>query len=125
MPLRLKSRGAVQGFHEADTGADNAPPVAFTIPFHVLLAHAAQHGLVLKQADIKTANKYYVHARFLETSKPTRDTPCSSAKFRMLYGTKYKFWRLKVWWLYGFKSFPSIMELHTTRVSKVEFAQNT
>ena len=58
--IRPKSRVVVNWFYEADTGADKAAPVASMEVAHQLIAIAAQHGLVLKQADIKTA---FLHAR--------------------------------------------------------------
>ena len=60
IPIRPKSRVAVQGFYETDTGADKAAPVASMESVHLLITTAAQHSLVLKQADIKTA---FLHAR--------------------------------------------------------------
>ncbi|CAB1108204.1 unnamed protein product [Ectocarpus sp. CCAP 1310/34] len=67
VPIRRKSRVAVQGFHEADTGADKAAPVASMEPVHLVIAMAAHQGLVLKQADIKTA---FLHARIPEEVEP-------------------------------------------------------
>ena len=54
-PCRQKSRVVVQGFHEADTGADKAAPVAFQESVHLLIANAATNGPTLGQVDIKTA----------------------------------------------------------------------
>ena len=59
IPIRPKSRVVVQGFYEADTGADKEVPVASVESVHLLIAIAAQHGLVLKQADTKTACLLY------------------------------------------------------------------
>ena len=47
-----KSRVVVQGFHEADTRADKAAPVAPQESVHLLVSHAAKHGLLLRQAAI-------------------------------------------------------------------------
>ena len=55
MSCRQKSRVVVQGFHEADTGADKAAPVASQESVHLLIANAANKGLMLRQVDIKTA----------------------------------------------------------------------
>ena len=44
----------VQGFHEADTGADKAAPVTSHESVHLLVANAAINGLILRQVDIKT-----------------------------------------------------------------------
>ncbi|CAB1119473.1 unnamed protein product [Ectocarpus sp. CCAP 1310/34] len=57
----------VQGFHEAETGTDNAAPVASLQAVHLIVAHAAKNGLVLRQADIRTA---FLHARMEPGSKP-------------------------------------------------------
>ena len=67
IPIRPKSRVVVQGFYGADTGADKAAPVASMGSVHLLIAIAAQHSLVLKQADIKTA--------FLHTRTPADAAP--------------------------------------------------
>ena len=53
IPVRPKSPVVLQGFHEADTGADKAAPVVSMESVHLIVI-AAQHGLVLRQADIKT-----------------------------------------------------------------------
>ena len=42
MPCRHKLRMVVQGFHEADTGADKAAPVASHQSVHLLTAMAAK-----------------------------------------------------------------------------------
>ena len=60
IPIHPKSRVVVQEFYEADTGANKAALVASMKSVHLLIAIAAQHGLVLKQVDIKTA---FLHAR--------------------------------------------------------------
>ena len=54
-PCRQKSRVVVQGFHEADTGADKAAPVASEESVHLLIANAANNGPILRQVDINTA----------------------------------------------------------------------
>ena len=57
----------VQGFHEADTGADKAAPVASSLEsVHLLITHAAKYGFILKQVDIKTA---FLHARIPPSEK--------------------------------------------------------
>ena len=68
MPARLKIRVVVQGFHEPETGADKTAPVASMESVHLLVALAAQHAFVLKQADIKTA---FLHARIPEHADST------------------------------------------------------
>ena len=67
IPIRPKSRIVVQGFFEADTGADKAAPVASIESVHLLIGIPARHGPVLKQADIKTA--------FLHAGTPTDAAP--------------------------------------------------
>ena len=47
MPCRQKSRVVVQGFHEADTGADLVAPVASQESVHLLIANAANKGIIL------------------------------------------------------------------------------
>ena len=74
VPVRLKSRVVVQGFHEPETGADNVAPVASMESVHPLVALAARHAFVLKQADIKTA---FLHARI-----PSMQTPSTSYRHR-------------------------------------------
>lgn len=56
VPVRPKSRVMVQGFHEADSGADKAAPVASTESVHLFVPHAPRKSLVLRQADINTAH---------------------------------------------------------------------
>ena len=90
--IRPKSRVVVQGFYEADTGADKAAPVASMESVHLLIAIAAQHGLVLKQAEIKTA---FLHARTPADAAPIYVIPpkgfeCSSEQARQV-------WLLKAW----------------------------
>ena len=46
--FRQKTRLVVQGFHEADTGADKAAPVASLESVHLLIAHAVKYGFILK-----------------------------------------------------------------------------
>ena len=53
-PCRQKSRVVVHGFDEA-TGADKAATVASQESAHLLIANAANNGLILRQVDIKTA----------------------------------------------------------------------
>ena len=55
IPIRPKSRVVVQIIFEADREADKAAAVARMESVHPLIAIAAQHGLVLEEADIKTA----------------------------------------------------------------------
>ena len=67
---------------------------------HLLIAIAAQHGLVLKQADIKTA---FLHARTPADAAPIYVIPpkgfeCSSEQDRQV-------WLLKAW-LYGLRLSP-------------------
>ena len=92
LPIRPKSRVVVQGFYEADTGANKAAPVAFMESVHPLIAFAVQHGLILKQADIKTA---FLHARTPADAAPIYVIPpngfeCSSEQARQV-------WLLKAW----------------------------
>ena len=54
-PCRQKLRVVVQGFHEADTGAHKTAPVASQESVHLLIANAANNGLILRQVDVKTA----------------------------------------------------------------------
>ncbi|CAB1111421.1 unnamed protein product [Ectocarpus sp. CCAP 1310/34] len=70
--VRRKSRIVVQGFHEAETGTDNAAPVASLQAVHLIVAHAAKNELILRQADIKTA---FLHARMEPGSKPVYVIP--------------------------------------------------
>ena len=56
----------MQGFHKADTGEEKAAPVASQSSVPLLVAHAAKHGLLLRQADIRTA---FLHARVPTTVK--------------------------------------------------------
>ena len=90
----------VQGFYEADTRADKAARVASMESVHLLIAIAAQHGLVLKQADIKTA---FLHARTPADAAPIYVIPpkgfgCSSEQATQV-------WLLKAW-LYGLRLSP-------------------
>lgn len=99
-PIRPKSRIVVQGFHEADTGADKAAPVASMESVHLVVATAANNGYVLKQADIKTA---YLNARIPDNAKPIYVVPpkgfqCSTVQAGQV-------WRLKAW-LYGLRLSP-------------------
>ena len=55
MPCRQKSRVVVQGFHEADTGAGKAAPAASQESVHLLIANAANKGIILRAVGIKTA----------------------------------------------------------------------
>ena len=64
--FRQKSRVVVQGYHEADAGADKAAPVASQESVHLLASHAAKHGLLLRQADVRTA---FLYARVPPTAK--------------------------------------------------------
>ncbi|CAB1109880.1 unnamed protein product [Ectocarpus sp. CCAP 1310/34] len=77
--VRAKTRVVVQGFYEADTGADKAAPVASMESVLMMLAVAAHNHLVLKQADIKTT---FLPARIPEEAEPTyvippKGFPCS------------------------------------------------
>ena len=77
----------MQGFHEADTGADKAAPVASQESVHLLVAHVAKHGLFLRQADIRTV---FLHARVLPTAKavyviPPKGFECGSEQAKQ-YG---------------------------------------
>ena len=90
IPIRPKSRVVVQGFYEADTGADKAAPVASMESAHLLLAIVTQHGLVLKQADIKTA---FLHTRTPADAAPIYVIPlkgfeCSSEQARQVWLVK-------------------------------------
>ncbi|CAB1121517.1 unnamed protein product [Ectocarpus sp. CCAP 1310/34] len=98
--VRAKTRVMVQGFYEADTGADKAAPVASMESVHMVLAVAAHNHLVLKQADIRTA---LLHARIPEDAEPTyvispKGFPCSP-------GQSNQVWVLKAW-LYGLRLSP-------------------
>ena len=55
MPCRQKSRVVMQGFHEADTGADKSAPGASQESVHFLIANPANKNLILRQVDITTA----------------------------------------------------------------------
>ena len=90
--FRQKSRVVVQGFHEADTGADKAAPVASQEPVHMLVGHAAKHGLLLRQADFRTV---FLHDRVPPTTKavyviPPKGFECASEQAKQV-------WRLKAW----------------------------
>ena len=63
---RQKTRVVVQGFHEADTGADKAAPVASLEYVHLLVAHAAKYGFILNEVAVKTA---FLHARIPPSEK--------------------------------------------------------
>ena len=52
---RQKSRVVAQGFHEAETGADKAAPIASQESVNLLIANAPNNGLILRQVEIKTA----------------------------------------------------------------------
>ena len=65
--VRPKSRVVVEGFHEADTGADKAAPMAIMESVHLVLSHSAYNRGPLRQADIKTA---FLHSRMDEDAKP-------------------------------------------------------
>ena len=54
-PCRQRSRVAVQGFHEDDTGADKAAPVASQESAHLLNANVPNNRLILRQVKRKTA----------------------------------------------------------------------
>ena len=97
IPIRPNSRVVVQGFYEDDTGADKAAPVAFMESVHLLISIAAQQGLFLKQADIKTA---FLHARTPVDAAPIYVIPpkgfeCSSDQASQV-------WLFKVW-IYGLR----------------------
>ena len=90
--FRQNSRVVVQGFHEADTGADKAAPVASQESFYLLVAHAAKHGFLFRQAHIRTA---FLHARVPPTAKavyviPPKAFECASEQAKQV-------WRLKAW----------------------------
>ena len=55
----------MQGSREADTGGDKEAPVASQEPVNLLVAHADRHGLLLRQADIRTPP---LHARVSPTA---------------------------------------------------------
>ena len=98
--FRQKSRVVVQGFHEADTGADKAAPVASQESVHLLVAHAAKHGLLLRQAYIRTS---FLHDRVPSTAKavyviPPKGFECASEQAKQV-------WRLKAW-LFGLRLSP-------------------
>ena len=87
IPIHPKSRVVVQEFYEADTGANKAALVASMKSVHLLIAIAAQHGLVLKQADIKTE---FLHARTPADATPIYVIPpkgfeCSSEQARQVW----------------------------------------
>ena len=100
IPIRPKSRVVVQGFYEADTGADKAAPVASMESVHLLVSWAAQNGLVLKQADTKMA---FLYARIPASADltyviPPRGFECSPEQARQV-------WLLNAW-LYGLRLSP-------------------
>lgn len=100
VPVRPKSRVVVQGFHEADTGADKAAPVASMESVHLVISHAAYYRRVLKQADIKTA---FLNSRLPKDAKPIYVIPpkgfvCTPEQAKQV-------WRLKAW-LYGLRLSP-------------------
>ena len=72
IPILPKSRVVVQGLYEAYTGADKATTVVSMDSVHLLIAIAAQHGLLLKQAGIKTA---FLHARTPADAAPIYAIP--------------------------------------------------
>ena len=90
----------VQGFYEADTGADKAAPVASMESVHLLIAIAAQHGLVLKQAVIKTA---FLHARTPADGAPIYVIPPKGVD--CLLEQARQVWLLEAW-LYGLRLAP-------------------
>ena len=91
-PCRQKSRVVVQGFHQADTGADKWAPVVSQEFVHLLIANAAKNGLILRQVDIKTA---FLQARI------ERDDPdiyvIPPIGFECEEKEKDQVWRLKAW----------------------------
>ena len=101
-PLQSQAREnlaphVVQDFHGPETGADKAAPVASMESVHLLVALAAQHAFVLKQADTKTA---FLHSRIPEHADPIYVVPpqgfeCSPTQARQV-------WLLKAW-LYGLR----------------------
>eukprot|EP00903_Cladosiphon_okamuranus_P021851 g20088.t1 len=100
VPVRPKSRVVVQGFHEADTGADKAAPVAAMESVHLMLSHAANFDQALRQADMKTA---FLNSRMSKNDKPIYVIPpkgftCSQEQAKLV-------WRLKAW-LYGLRLSP-------------------
>ncbi|CAB1099484.1 unnamed protein product [Ectocarpus sp. CCAP 1310/34] len=100
VPVRPKSRVVVQGFHEADTGADKAAPVASMESVHLVVSHAAGFGQALRQADMKTA---FLNSRMSKKDKPIYVIPpkgftCSQEQTKLV-------WRLKAW-LYGLRLSP-------------------
>ena len=120
MPVRLKSRIVVQGFRQTDTGEDKAAPVASMESVHLLIAMAAKHGFVLKQADVKTA---FLHARIPEHADPIYVVPpkgfaCSSQQARQV-------WRFKAW-LYGLRLSPKGWNgtFHVYLVEEIGFIQS-
>ncbi|CAB1121335.1 unnamed protein product [Ectocarpus sp. CCAP 1310/34] len=100
IPVRPKTRVVVQGFHEADTGVDKAAPVASMESVHLVVSHAAYYGLVLKQADIKTA---FLNSRMPEGAKPVYVIPTKG--FRCTPEQAKQVWRFKAW-LYGLRLSP-------------------
>eukprot|EP00752_Nemacystus_decipiens_P002677 g2503.t1 len=100
VPVRPKTRVVVQGFHEADTGADKAAPVASMESVHLVISHAAHYGLVLKQADIKTA---FLNSRMPEDATPVYVIPPKG--FSCTEEQAQQVWRLKAW-LYGLRLSP-------------------
>ena len=97
VPVRPKSRVVVQGFHEADTGADKAAPVASVESVHLVVSNAAGFGQALRQADMKTA---FLNSMMSKNDKPIYVIPpkgftCSQEQAKLV-------WRLKAW-LYGLR----------------------
>ena len=96
-PCRQKSRVVVQGFHEADTGADKAATVASQESVHLLIDNAANNGLILRQVDVKTA---FLQARMERDDPDVYVIP--SKGFECEEKQKDQVWRLKAW-LYGLR----------------------
>ena len=97
---RHKSRVVVRGFHEADTEADKAAPVASQESVHILIANAAMRGLIPRQLDIKTA---FLQARMRRDDPDVYVIPAKG--FECQEEQANQVWRLKAW-LYGLRLSP-------------------
>ena len=90
----------MQGFHEADTGADKAAPVASQESGHLLIANATTNGLILREVDMKTT---FLQARMERDDTDVYVIPPKG--FECEEKQKDQVWRLKAW-LYGLRLSP-------------------
>ena len=99
----------MQGFHEADTGAHKTAPVASQESVHLLIANAANNGLILRQVDVKTA---FLQARMQRVDPDVNVIPLK--EFKCAKKQKDQVWRLKAW-LYGLRLSPMVGGAKCTR----------